>query len=1107
MLAVGLISTLSCGREVTGPEGGRLSRLIAIQPMLRVQSGVALVSSGIDFARLRLTLTRLDGTSAYDRVLDFPDSADSLQVSASVVIRPDAPPEGERLAIALTLITSEGDTVFRSRPDTLQLAPGPTNAPPVIVDIELEYTGPGAEATRVVLTPVTAETFAGNALAFTAEAFNDFNESVPDAPILFTSSDTLVMRFADARNGAATAGSRRGNVLVIASLLTDASDSARVKVLLPATTIAAQSGSGQSAVAGAAVLSPVVARVTASDGGGVPGVAVTFAASNGGAVASPTVVTDTSGFASTTWTLGPSAGAQTVSASASALSGSPVVFTATAVSSPATQLVFTASPSTQSAGASLGSITVEARDAAGLVDVGFSGVISLAIGTNPGGGTLGGTVVATASAGRATFAGVSIAKSGVGYTLVASAGALTSLASAPFTITPGPATQLAFTTQPSSGIAGDVISPAVVVSALDAFANVAAFSGVVTVAAGANPVGATLSGSTTATAVAGVATFAGLRLNFGGVGFTLTASATGLTSAVSNPFNSTGALIEWANGAGGNWSVPANWSLGRVPQVADTVVIALPGTYTVTLDTTFTGRRLTVGGGAGTQKLTLASRSLTLSGPLSVQPSGALALHQATIAAALVNAGTVLASGKTVLNGSLTTTAGSLLRVAALVPGDTNRLTVATGFTNNGSIELTKLDASGAWSSSLVVTSGTLVNAVGGSITALFGTVGGGTVAGDRSIHAALDNRGVISAPDANADLYIYTPTDAVSENTGAITLSASGSDLWMFQSPTGTGSFTNRGTITIPTGRAVLLNSGRYTHAAGAALGGDGLINFFDATVALQGDVTLDNLTFGSGSVELGVGANLAVTSLALFSGATLSGPGTLTIGAGRGLYMAGSTVTAAVVNSGLIEARGASRLDGPITTTATSHIALAVDPSATVNMLTIANGFVNQGTITIENDADWSSDVFDQRLTVSAGTLVNASGATIRARRGAGRAGPRTLNAQLDNQGTIEVFADTAGLFTIVGNVLTSGTISVAVGGLSAGTQHGQLAVTGTLSLGGTLNVGLFGGYVPVSGNSFTVLTSTGARTGTFATSNLTAPLTLPVSYSANAVSVGVP
>ena len=86
-------------------------------------------------------------------------------------------------------------------------------------------------------------------------------------------------------------------------------------------------------------------------------------------------------------------------------------------------------------------------------------------------------------------------------------------------------------------------------------------------AIGANPGGATLNGTATIAATAGVATFSTLSLTTTGVGYTLTASATGPTGATSASFDITSStvMLSWTNTAGGNWSNPSNWSLGRVP--------------------------------------------------------------------------------------------------------------------------------------------------------------------------------------------------------------------------------------------------------------------------------------------------------------------------------------------------------------------------------------------------------------------------------------------------------------------------------------------------------------------------------------------------------------
>jgi len=97
----------------------------------------------------------------------------------------------------------------------------------------------------------------------------------------------------------------------------------------------------------------------------------------------------------------------------------------------------------------------------------------VALGTNPGGGTLGGTATVAAVAGVASFANLSIDKSGTGYTLTASATGPAAATSGAFNITPGTATQLVYTVQPTTTTAGATITPAVQVTARDGLGNTA----------------------------------------------------------------------------------------------------------------------------------------------------------------------------------------------------------------------------------------------------------------------------------------------------------------------------------------------------------------------------------------------------------------------------------------------------------------------------------------------------------------------------------------------------------------------------------------------------------------------------------------------------------
>jgi hypothetical protein len=109
----------------------------------------------------------------------------------------------------------------------------------------------------------------------------------------------------------------------------------------------------------------------------------------------------------------------------------------TIVPAAADHLVFLQPPSTTAAGQTMSPVVVAVVDQFGNVETGDnSDVVTLSLGTNPGGGTLSGTLTMTVSGGMATFSDLSISAAGVGYTLHAHVGGgLADLDSDPFNIT------------------------------------------------------------------------------------------------------------------------------------------------------------------------------------------------------------------------------------------------------------------------------------------------------------------------------------------------------------------------------------------------------------------------------------------------------------------------------------------------------------------------------------------------------------------------------------------------------------------------------------------------------------------------------------------------
>ncbi|MGH7533444.1 MAG: S8 family serine peptidase, partial [Gemmatimonadales bacterium] len=222
----------------------------------------------------------------------------------------------------------------------------------------------------------------------------------------------------------------------------------------------------------------------------------------------------------------------TLIASASSLTGATSVpFDVTAPPPPAaTHLVFAVQPQNVEAGSAV-AVQVVVLDDSGHTVTTFNGTVGVALGGNPGNATLHGTSTASVVSGVATFPDLSLTRAGAGYTLTASSAGLAGATSNAFSILPGPAAALAFVTPPSNTSVLSTIQPAVQVVASDQWGNVVTgFSGQVQVAIGhdASLLGnANLSGTTTASAVNGVATFPGLHIDEAGAGYTLTANFAG----------------------------------------------------------------------------------------------------------------------------------------------------------------------------------------------------------------------------------------------------------------------------------------------------------------------------------------------------------------------------------------------------------------------------------------------------------------------------------------------------------------------------------------------------------------------------------------------------
>ncbi len=467
----------SCGREPTAPQtrdaAPRFARGFSFTTVFQQVAFNRAIVDLVDFNRVRIVLHRTDGSVALDSTVAFPSGVESLQLSFDIRLAPGAPATGEPLTLDLTYLNATGVAVFTGGPVPVVAVPSVTGAPPPPpVTVQVIYTGPGAAARTVRISPKTLAVTTGAPFTFSAAAFDAAGAAVPSAPIFYSVLDPARATLTSPTAGAGTALAGLGTTRIVAKLVSGAADTATLNIVPGvAARLVVQGGGGQTSAAGS-LLAPVTALVTDVNGNATPGVAVNFTvASGGGSVTPASAVTDVTGRVVARWTLGSVLGAQTLELSSAGVPS--VTVTATAFSALQTWVI------TQQPGASLvaGSriapaVVAELRDAVNAIVTSFNGSVTAAIGANSGGSTLGGTTTVTAVNGVATFANLTLDKVGTVYTITVNSAGAAAATTTPFSVEAGVASMLSIVSgNAQSGATNFALGQPVVVAVTDAFGN------------------------------------------------------------------------------------------------------------------------------------------------------------------------------------------------------------------------------------------------------------------------------------------------------------------------------------------------------------------------------------------------------------------------------------------------------------------------------------------------------------------------------------------------------------------------------------------------------------------------------------------------------------
>src|ERR1019366_1488880 len=162
--------------------------------------------------------------------------------------------------------------------------------------------------------------------------------------------------------------------------------------------------------------------------------------------------------------------------------------------------------------------------------------------------------------------------------------------------------------------------------------------------------------------------------------------------------------INWTNSASAGWNAATNRNPNIVPGTNDTAIITNAGVTVLLNGATGVGGIILGSGSGGTVTLSLNNQTLTLYGPLTVNPSGSFVVDGSS---------TLMGNTNAVLSGTIGWTAGLLEGNLTLASGST--LTLTTGnnhdipnctFTNNGTVTWTTGEIRGGQSGTFIYNNG-----------------------------------------------------------------------------------------------------------------------------------------------------------------------------------------------------------------------------------------------------------------------------------------------------------------------------------------------------------------------------------------------------------------
>ncbi|AXL50466.1 hypothetical protein DSC91_002692 [Paraburkholderia caffeinilytica] len=359
---------------------------------------------------------------------------------------------------------------------------------------------------------------------------------------------------------------------------------------------------------------------------------------------------------------------------------------------------------------------------------------------------------------------------------------------------------------------------------------------------------------------------------------------------------------------------------------------------------------------------------------------------------------------------------------------DPYSLEVVSGSSSNTTTADNVITSTGSGSTISAGTVSTMLNS--GTSVVLATGADGGTTGGDITVSAAINKTsGAAASLTLNADGNININADVTStSNTLALNLNTNVNGI-------------ESGTHAVTVSNATVgLNGGALTVSDGLSASGNG-------TMVLA----------NGGSLDLSHGGSLSAGNLTLLAG------GTLNANASANLNLGG-----ALTNGGTLSLTDSSLTAGSLLNTGTATFANATGSVSIVS---------NQGTLSMTSGSSITGETLTNTgnlaldsATLSFGTFTNDTGGNL---SGNGTISVTSGSGALLNNGTISPGGNgTIGSLSINGGYSQSATGTLLIDIASASSYDTLIYSASSLTLGGTLQTNLLGGYVPTLGTTFAAL-----------------------------------